>query len=114
MRVVDTISQARKRIEAEFDEPLRSVVAGYAEMGWSKPLLSEVLEVTEPSLRMFCHRERIAFRSSPLEHRPIQGRPPRMVRHGGREQSLTAWALEAGITVEGVRQRIRRHGSPIQ
>lgn len=104
--------QAATRIESEFDEPLRQVISGYADMGYSKHVVAEVLEVTEPSLRMFCHRQRIRFRHSPLEHREIKGRPPRRVRHAGREMSLTEWAQDLGISVEGVRKRLRTRGAP--
>lgn len=104
--------QAAQRIEQEFDEPLAQVVGGYASMGYSKPLLAEVLEVTEPSLRMFCHRQRIPFRHSPIEHRDISGRPPRIIRHAGREMSLTEWAIEMGVAPCTIHKRLRTRGSP--
>ncbi len=107
-----TITAAARRIEREFEEPLRDVIAGYAEMGYSRRLVAETLEVSFESLKHYNRRENIRFCRSPIEHREIKGRPPRMIRQNGREQSLGAWADELGLSKEGVRQRIRRTGRP--
>ena len=108
---METIREAQRRIEQEFDEPLRDVVHGYVvEMGYSMPLLAEVLEVSVSSIKHFCSRQRIRGRHSPLEHREIRGRPPRIHRECGRELSLSEWASELNLSVEGVRKRISRRG----
>jgi hypothetical protein len=106
-----TLMQCKTEIEQEFDEPLRDVVEGFAQMSYSRRLTAEVLGVTPASLRSYCHRAQIRFDRSPKEHREIRGRPPRLVRHAGREQSLSAWAWDLGISVEGVRRRLRVNGS---
>jgi len=102
--------QGAKRIEAEFDEPLCDVITGYAAMGYSKALIADTLEVSEPSLRMYSYRRGIRFRHSPLEHREIKGRPARRIRHGGMERSLTEWARELGVAPCTVHKRLRTRG----
>lgn len=104
---IDTIMQRKAEIEAEFDEPLRDVVSGFAEMGYSRRLVAETLEVSFESLKHFNRREGIRFPRSPSVHREIKGRPGRRVRHAGREQSLTAWALELGVSPSTIHKRLR-------
>lgn len=107
---METIMQGKSRIESEFEEPLRDVVSGFAQMGYSKPLIAEALEVSEPSLRHYAWKSGIRFAHSPAVHRDINGRPGRCVRHAGRAMSLTEWASELGVSVECVRKRLRTRG----
>lgn len=109
---MDTIVKAARRIEQEFDEPIADIVVGYSKMSYSIPLVAEILEVSEPSLRMFCHRRNIRFPRSPTEHRDIIGRPPRKIRHSGRTDSLSGWADALGVSVSTVHRRVSRRGSP--
>lgn len=106
-----TISAARARIEREFEEPLEEVIQGYSVMGHSIPLVAATLDVSVSSVKHYCSARRIRFSRSPLEHREIHGRPPKLHRENGQEKSLTAWAQDVGLSVEGVRQRLRRRGS---
>lgn len=109
---MDTIVKAARRIEKEFEEPVADVVAGYSAMSYSLPLVAEILDVSEPSLRMFCHRRKISFCRSPIEHRDIHGRPPRKIRHSGRTDSLSGWADVLGVSVSTVHRRVKRRGGP--
>jgi len=108
---METILQAKNRIEKEFDEPLAEVVAGFAEMKYSRRLVAESLEVSFESLKHFNRRNGIRFHRSPSVHREIRGRRGRRVCHDGREMNLTQWAAELGVSVECVRKRLRTRGS---
>lgn len=102
--------QAKDRIENEFDEPLRDVVKGYAVMKFSRSLVAEALDVSIDSLTTFSRREGINFSRRPMQHREIPGRPPRMIRHNGREQSLSEWAAELGVAPCTIHKRLRTRG----
>jgi hypothetical protein len=108
---METITQGKVRIESEFDEPLRDVITGFAEMSYSKARIAEALEVTEPSLRHFCHKQGIHFPRSPRHHRDITGRPPRRIRHNGQEKSLSEWAWDLGVAPSTIHKRLRTTGS---
>lgn len=99
-------------IESEFAEPLRDVVAGYSVMGYSMSHLSDILEVSTSSMKHYCSRENIRFSRRPVEHREIRGRPPRLIRHNGRELSLSAWAWDLGVAPSTIHGRMRRLGRP--
>ena len=100
----------KAEIEREFDEPLRDVVVGFAEMGWSRSLVADALDVSVESLKSWCRRSDVKFPRSPMEHREIKGRPPRLVEHNGRTQSLTAWAWDLGVAPCTIHKRLRRCG----
>lgn len=102
--------QAKDRIEDEFGEPLVDVIAGYAEMKYSRRMVADVLEVSFESLKHFNRRHKIRFARSPIEHREIKGRPPRMVRSAGRTMSLTGWARELGVAPCTIHKRLRTRG----
>lgn len=106
--------QRKKEIEQEFDEPLRDVVTGFADMGYSMPYVAETLEVSVSSVKHFCssRNQRIHFSRSPQHHREIPGRPARRIRHNGQEKTLNQWAWDLGLSVEGVRKRIKKRGAP--
>lgn len=108
---MDTLMQAKPRIETEFDEPLCDVVSGFVEMGYSRTLIADTLEVTVPSLRKFAKVNGIRFNRRPIEHREIRGRPGRRIRHAGREMSLTGWAQELGVSPCTIHKRLRTRGS---
>lgn len=110
---METIGQARGRIEEEFDEPLVDVIRGYAAEGmkYSCPAVADVLEVTPESLKSFCRRQDIRFPVRPMERRGASpGRPPRLHRENGQEKSLTAWAMDLGVAPCTVHKRLRRRG----
>ena len=107
---METITQGKTRIETEFDEPLRDVVAGFAEMGYSRRLVAETLDISFESLKHFNRRESIAFPRSPAHHREISGRPPRRIRHDGQEKGLSEWAFELGVSPCTIHKRLRTTG----
>jgi len=111
---METITQGRNRIESEFEEPLRDVVVGYAEMGYSRRLVADTLEVSFESLKHFNRKEGIRFPRSPAVHRDIPGRPPRRVRHNGQEKSLTQWAWDLGVSPCTVHKRLRTTGRVVR
>ena len=104
------ILQRARAIEREFDEPLRDVVAGFADMGYSRRLVADALDVTFESLKHFNRREGIHFPRAPLEKREIRGRPRRMIRHAGREMGLSEWAAEFGVAPCTIHKRLRTRG----
>ena len=112
-----SIFQAVRKIEREFDEPIREVVAGFIPMGMTRVETAETLGVSVNSLRNFCEKTDIRFpRNQP-------GRAERIretMRHGprarrstiaGRTKSLTEWAKEYGIKRNTLYQRLRRGDS---
>jgi len=102
--------QRKAAIESEFDEPLRDVIHGFAQMSYSRNVVAEVLEVTPDSLKSYCRRMDIRFKHSPVEHQQIRGRPPRLIRHDGRVQSLSAWAYDLGVAPCTIHKRLRLRG----
>lgn len=51
----------QRRIEAEFDEPAKAVIAGFARMGYSKILTAGALGITTQTLLNYVRREGIVF-----------------------------------------------------
>jgi hypothetical protein len=74
---METIRQAARVIEQEFDEPLRDVVEGFMQMGYSMPYIAEVLNVSVSSVKHFCVRAGLRRSGYPPIHREIPGRPRR-------------------------------------
>jgi predicted site-specific integrase-resolvase len=112
-----SIFQVTRKIEREFEEPIREVVAGFIPMGMTRVETAETLGVSVASLRTFCEKTDIRFpRNQPGRAERIREtmrRGPRARRStiAGRTQSLTEWAEEYGIKRNTLYQRIRRGDS---
>jgi hypothetical protein len=109
-----SVFECASKIEREFEEPLRDVVAGFIPMGMTRVEVAETLEVDPRSLRTFCEQAGIHFpRYQPGRRERIRegarrsGRA-RILECDGRRQCLTAWAEEAGIKRSTLATRIRR------
>ncbi len=108
---METMAQAQCRIKAEFDEPVKKVVQGFVEMGYSRALIADALDVTLPSLCCFAKGHHIAFRHVPPVQRERTGRPPRRITHNGRTLGLSEWARELGVAPSTIHKRLRTRGS---
>jgi hypothetical protein len=108
---MDTILRRQRAIEREFEEPLRDVVAGFVEMGYSHRLVAEALEVTAPSLRRYMRTQGVPMARQPLV-RAGTGRPAQTIRYGGRERTARAWATDLGVCPATVWWRVRTKGRP--
>ena len=104
--------QAVRRIEREFDEPIRDVIDGFSKMGFSKPRIAEALDVTEPSLRWFCHQQKIRTRGYPNHHADIRGRPGKIIEHEGVSLSISGWARKLNVAPCTIQKRLRTRGAP--
>lgn len=74
---METIMLRRRVIEREFQEPLRDVVSGFVEMGYSHRMIAQALDVTAVSLRRFMERRGLRMASNPHVLAAPRGRPRR-------------------------------------
>ena len=65
-------------IEAEFDEPFDEVIKGFAEMGYSRRAVAEILEINLSYLRLLL-RPPWSERSVPAAERNAEGVPVLLV-----------------------------------
>ena len=114
-----SIFQAARKIEREFDEPLREVVSGFIPMGMTRVETAETLGVSVASLRTFCEKTDIRFprnqpgRAERIRDAMRRGPRARRLSLNGRSQCLSAWAEEYGIKPDTLRVRLNR-GRPLR
>jgi len=112
------IQEKASDIEAEFDQPLVDVIAGFIGDGESLASTARILEVSQGSLKAWAikrgliaparTRHTIGY-SSDHGRRTWAGKPHchRMLRHDGEWLSLTEWAERAGIDRQTIHARLR-------
>ena len=111
-----SIFQSIRRIEREFDEPIREVVAGFIPLGYTRRDVASVLEVSPESMRQFCRDHRIAFpQNQPARTERIReskrSRAPAL-ELGGQRRSVAEWAELYGIKRSTLHSRLRRGWNP--
>jgi hypothetical protein len=104
---MESLLQRKQNIESEFREPLGAVVKGFIAMGHSLPLIADALEVSPSSVKRYCRGHRIRVPSTPRITRERTGRPPRLITHQGRTNSITGWAHELGVSPGSIDYRLK-------
>lgn len=112
-----------QRIEAEYGEPVKAVLQGFADMGYSYCTVAGILDIAPDTLQRInikCGVEFPRLKMPPMsaeQRRTIaaiktQGkrRDARLITYQGRTQHLSAWAREMDINLSTLWKRLTRYG----
>lgn len=119
-----SIESERAALEAEYNEPLPALVAGFIPMGSTRRATAETLGVSFASFRRFCSQENIHFPSANERRRAggyfaqeseadrrakisrYRRRVGRQISFDGLTMSLSGWSDRTGIPATTIRSRI--------
>jgi DNA invertase Pin-like site-specific DNA recombinase len=116
-----------QRIEAEYQEPIRDVLQGFADMGYSYCTVARILGIAPDTLKRInasCGVEFPRLRMPPMSQAQreqlsrikLQGKrcDARRITYQGRTQHLSAWARETGINLSTLWNRLTRYGWSVE